>query len=291
MLTRFRVFLGLRSTFRLDLPKSFQKKSQSRNVTTPVKIALQILPLFFIGLLSGLANETKPAESRTWKNASGNRTIEARFMSRDSSSITLLRSDQQVLTFDISHLHQDEQDFLDREHPYTPQGDEPEPQGDAFGPLQFGDSRKEVEQKLLDSPLVKTKANDGLFGRTGLNGIFETTEKIGNLSCYLYFGWTDNGGLNEVTLRTKALPQSVYATELYQTWEDLLTLLGKLYGKPTSQAPYPQTSELQDGLLLSSHLWRTSDGHSVLLGTGQEQKDYNVNVRFTTKRVQPIVIP
>lgn len=254
-------------------------------------IVKTILALFIFSAFSSFADEQTPAESRAWKNASGEQSINARFISRDSSYITLLRDDQQVLTFAISKLHQDDQLFLNNEHPFQPDDTVVEPVGDAFGPLAFGDNRKTVEEKLLASPLVTTKANEGLFGRTGLNGIFETTEKIGDLSCYLYFNWTTNGGLSEVTLRTKSLPSSAYTTDLHQTWQDLASLLGKLYGKAVSQTTYPKRNELQDGSILSSHLWRTDDGHSVLLGTGQEIETYNVNVRFTTQRVQPVRVP
>lgn len=230
-------------------------------------------------------------EVRSWKSSDGTKTLRADFLSRDEATVTLRRTDGRVLTFAIEKLHQSEQDFLEKKYPYSPPEGEKEPVGDAFGPLRFGDSRNEVEEKLLASSIVKTDVDKTLFGRTGLNGIFETSQTIGGLSCFLYFDWNKSGNLQEVTLRTKALAKSSYSTKLHGTWNELIALLNKLYGKPISTSPYPEQKELQDGLMLASHLWRTSDGYSVLLGPGQQQSNYNVSVRFTTKRIQPVVIP
>ena len=231
------------------------------------------------------------ADGRSWKNTDGTKSIQADFLSRDANSVTLRRSDGRVLTISIDKLHPGEKTFLDTNHPFQPSEVDEEPEGDAFGPLRFGDTRAEVEEKLSKSSIVKTDIDSGLFGRTGLNGVFETTETIGGLHCFLYFEWTHSGTLQEVTLRTKALDASSYRHKLEATWSDLIMLLNKLYGNPVSKAPFPERKELQDGLMLASHLWRTSDGFSVLLGPGQEQSNYNVSVRFTTKRIQPVPLP
>lgn len=231
------------------------------------------------------------AEVRSWKSSDGTKTLKADFLARDESTVTLRRTDGRVLSFSIDKLHQDEQTYLNKNHPYVADDEQEEPVGDAFGPLRFGDSRTEVEEKLLASKVVKTDVNETLFGRTGLNGIFETSQTIGGLPCFLYFDWNKSGNLQEVTLQTKPLAITSYTTKLHATWNELITLLNKLYGKPVSVSPYPEQKELQDGLMLASHLWRTSDGYSILLGTGQERSNYNVSVRFTTKRIQPVVIP
>lgn len=250
-----------------------------------------IFPLALALLTFALSTLSLTAEQREWKSSDGAKTIEASFLSRDRDAVTLRRPDNRLLTFAIQKLHLDDQHYLEKNHPYQAPPEESEPVGDAFGPLRFGDTRKEVEAKLLESSIVKTAVNDDLFGRTGLNGVFETTQTIGGLPCFLYFDWSGSGGLQEVTLRTKALPGESYNGKLRATWAELITLLGKLYGKTLSDAPYPERKELQDGLMLSSHLWRTSDGYSVLLGAGQELGGYSVSVRFTTKRINPIVIP
>lgn len=259
---------------------------------TVVRQVTSLISTFLVALTLLLSSLSLAAEQRAWKSSDGTQTLQATFLSRDETSVTLRRSDNRVLTFAISKLHRDDQSYLEKNHPYkAPDGKEAEPEGDAFGPLRFGDTRKEVEAKLLESSIVKTAVNDDLFGRTGLNGVFETTQTIGGLPCFLYFDWSGSGGLQEVTLRTKALSGESYDGKLRATWTELISLLGKLYGKTLSDAPYPERKELQDGLMLSSHLWRTSDGYSVLLGAGQELSEYCVSVRFTTKHINPIVIP
>ncbi|GHC66061.1 hypothetical protein GCM10007100_37340 [Roseibacillus persicicus] len=276
----------LPSGFFYPKEKLFPEQFTSLRRYKAVKLSRSLLVLSLFASFS-----VASAEMRPWKSSDGSKTLQANFLSRDETSVTLRRSDGRVLTFSIDKLHKDEQTFLEENHPYqTPEGAK-EPEGDAFGPLKFGDTRNEVEAKLLDSSLVKSNIEAGLFGRTGLNGVFETTETIGGLPCFLYFDWTNSGGLQEVTLRTKDLGAMAYTSKLQATWNELINLLNKLYGKPLSVSPYPEQKELQDGLMLASHLWRTNDGHSVLLGTSQAQSNYTVSVRFTTKRIQPVVIP
>lgn len=232
-------------------------------------------------------------DTRTWKNAEGNKSFEAEFISRNNKIITVRRKGGQIQTFPIQMLHESDQIFLEVNHPLKPESPEKQEEetGDAFGPLRFGDNRSEVEKKLLASPIVKTKVEETLFGRTGLNGVFETTETIGGLPCFLYFDWNSSGKLREVTLRTKEIGESSYNGKLHSTWEELVSLLNKLYGKPLAAGIYPSKTDLQEGLMMGSHLWRTNDGHSILLGTGQERAGYNVSARFTTERINPIATP
>ena len=55
-------------------------------------------------------------------------------------------------------------------------------------------------------------------------------------------------------------------------------------------AHFPKAGELQDGAILGAHLWYTEEGHSVILGTGQEGLRYNVIVRITSERIRPVPI-
>lgn len=228
---------------------------------------------------------------RDWQNSTGTKSLHAEFFSRDDSTVTLRKTDGRILTISLDKLHTDELSFLNKKHPHSPPKEADEPVGDAFGPLRFGDSRNEVEEKLLNSSIVQTKTDKTLFGRTGLNGIFKTTQTIGGQYCFLYFDWNESGNLREVTLRTAGLTGMAYEAKLRATWSEAINLFTKLYGKAISSSSYPKQDELEDGLMLASHLWRTSDGYSVLLGPGQEQSSYNVSVRFTTKRIEPIAIP
>ncbi|MBK1833797.1 hypothetical protein [Roseibacillus ishigakijimensis] len=228
-------------------------------------------------------------QTREWKNTDGSKSIVATFVSRDTETITLKRSTGETLTFPVTRLHESELTYLDDNHPLETGGGTE--QGNAFGPLSFGDSRAEVEEKLLQSSFVKTKVDRGLFGRTGLNGIFETAQSIGDLPCFLYFDWDTAGGLREVTLRTKDEAVGSYRSKLHPTWTELIELLAKLYGNPLSKSPFPEANKLEMGSIIGTHLWRTGEGHSVFLGPARSMDGYNVSVRITTERIEPVPVP
>jgi hypothetical protein len=125
-----------------------------------------------------------------------------------------------------------------------------------------------------------------MIARVGLNGTFKTKQTIGGLHCYLYFDWDGNAKLKEVTLRTKGKSLDAYSGTLRNNWTELIKLLTILHGDAVQGAPYPNSADLQDGLILGSHLWRTEDEHSVLLGTGQDGNLYSVVVRITNERIK-----
>ncbi|MDP0492471.1 MAG: hypothetical protein Q7Q71_15600 [Verrucomicrobiota bacterium JB023] len=230
------------------------------------------------------------AELRNWRSSDGAKTLSAEFISRDDTSITLRNAAGRVLTFSLEKLHVDDKKFIESSYPHRPAVNEAPPAGNAFDTLEFGDDRETVEAKLMESQIVECSVEESFFGRTGLNGVFKTKNTIGGLHCYLYFDWTPGGNLREVTLQTESQQALEYRGRMRSNWGELVDLLNKLYGRPVSEAPYPERKDLQEGLMLASHLWRTDEGHSVLLGTGQEHEGYTVNVRFTTKRLNPIPI-
>lgn len=83
-----------------------------------------------------------------------------------------------------------------------------------------------------------------------LNGIFKTKQTIGGLHCYLYFDWDNNAKLKEVTLRTKGKSLDAYGGTLRNNWSELIKLLTILHGDALQGAPYPNSADLQDGLIL-----------------------------------------
>ena len=196
------------------------------------------------------------------------------------------------MTFSIAKLHADDKAWLKANHP--PKKKEKgakntaaaAPRGAAFDTLEFGDSRKEVVEKLSTSSSVVSSVPAAMIARVGLNGTFKTKQTIGGLHCYLYFDWDDNAKLKEVTLRTKGKSLDAYSGTLRGNWTELINLLTILHGDAVQGAPYPNSADLQDGLILGSHLWRTEDEHSVLLGTGQDGNLYSVVVRITNERIK-----
>lgn len=232
------------------------------------------------------------AEVRTWRNANGALSFEADYISSDGTRVTMKRSsDHRILTFALGKLHADDQAWVAAQTAPPEKGAKKKiPQGAAFGTLEFGDDRRTVEDKLKRSSMVIATVDESLFGRTGLNGVYKTRATIGGLHCHLYFDWTPSGLLREVTLQTQPTDQAKYSTLLKSNWNELIELLGKLHGNPVQQAPYPKREELQDGLLLGSHLWYTEDGHSAILCTGQERDKYLVAVRITSEHIVPTPI-
>lgn len=243
-------------------------------------------------LIISLLTAAPLLSARTWKSANGDRSFEATYLSNDGKLVTLRRSGR-ILTFAIAKLHPDDQEWLRTNHPVNPTDQQPvdgkpappAPKGAAFDSLEFGDTRKEVIEKLGKSQLVESSVPEVMLARVGLNGSFKTKKTIGGLHCHLYFDWDDSGKLKEVTLRTKPQSQTAYSGLLQSNWGEMIKLLTILHGEPEQAAPYPASADLQDGLILGSHLWYTENGHSVLLGTGQEGRDYSIVVRITSDRI------
>jgi hypothetical protein len=128
-------------------------------------------------------------------------------------------------------------------------------------------------------------------GRSGLNGIFRTRRKIGALNAMLYFDWTEDGKLKEITLQTDLLPAGAYKSELEPSWKELAELLDTLHGNPVQKGPFPPKESLADGSFSPSHLWKLETSGSALLGTARDGGKYQVVVRFTQKKIQPVEIP
>lgn len=232
------------------------------------------------------------AEPHPWKSADGIRSIQGEFIKRDATTVTIRGENGKDLTIELSKLHPDEQKWLDLNHAFG--APMPNPVADPaamFDTLTFGDSRETALAKLKASKTVEMTTAETFIGRSGLNGVFRTRQKIGKLSVLLYFDWTETGKLKELTLQTDALPASAYKSALEPGWKEFVELLGTLYGKPVQKGPIPPMESLADGSFSPSHLWTLEGGGSALLGTAREGAKYQVVVRFTRKKVQQVGIP
>ncbi len=224
------------------------------------------------------------AEARTWKNHAG-KTFEAEYVSNDGKRVTL-RGKKRIVTYEIEKLHASDQEWLKENHPFNPEDSPPEiVKGAAFDTLEFGDSKAEVIQKLRKSKIVEGDVQEHLLARTGMSGIYRTKENIGGLRCTLYFEWSRRGTLREVSLRTQPLQEDVYDTDLKKNWNQWIELLTILHGRPRQDGGYPALNDLEDGLMLGSHLWYDEEGHSIILGTGQDGNKYSAIVRITSQRI------
>ena len=245
--------------------------------------------LVLIGSLLHLAVPSH-AQITTWKSHDDQSEFRGTYMSHDDRHVTIRRTDGRVFTFAIEKLHADHQSWLKKQQRDTLEST-PENANAIFDELVFGDTRREVEAKLKASKIVEMAVAETLLGRFGLNGTFRTIHKIGGLHCLLDFGWSTQGKLNEISLRTEPLGATAYESRLKNNWTDLAKLMTNLYGKPVQAADYPGRNDLQNDLMLGSHLWHLDGGGSAMLGSSMQNDQYMIIVRFTPQTIQPVRTP
>ncbi len=260
----------------------------SAHACTPIlsmTLTLQLASCLLIASASNLL-----AAPRAWKSADGQRSTEGELVSRDATSITILRTkDLKQLTIQLEQLDPNDRTWINANHPLA--AAKAPTESAAFDTLAFGDSREAALTKLKASKFVEMTTDATFVGRSGMNGIFRTRRKIGTLNATLYFDWTETGMLKEITLQTDLLPADAYKSELEPSWKELVELLGTLHGKPVQKGPFPQLESLADGSFSPSHLWRLDRRGSALLGTARDGAKYQIVVRFTQKEIQPVEIP
>ena len=235
--------------------------------------------------LSLVAGSRLAAESRSWRSANGNRSFRADFVSSDGTSVVLRRLDRKTVTVALKNLHTRDRDWVREQLNKNEAKAHGGLKGGCFDTLAYGDNRRTVEKKLKASLVASKSLDDRLTGRTGLNGIYQTS--IADEPYELFFHWTGKDELQEVTLRSRAVTQTDYGKTLRKTWTSLISLLKKHHGNPVQTTGYPPQEELQEGDLLGSHLWHTPDKHSILLCTGREGADYLVAIRFRVELIPP----
>ncbi len=246
---------------------------------------------FVIPLILALAAAPAlSAEPRPWKSADGVRSVQGEFVKRDATSVTIRTDAGKELTIELTKLHPDDTKWLDLHHSLNPTAPAQDPTA-FFDNLTFRDTRDSTLAKLKASKIVEMTTNETFIGRSGLNGVFKTRQKIGGLDAFLYFDWTEAGKLKELSLQTDTRPGAAYKTELEPSWKEMIKLLDTLYGKPVQNGPLPPPNTLADGSFAPSHLWLLEGGGSALLGTAREGEKYQLVVRFTQKKVGVVEIP
>lgn len=226
---------------------------------------------------------------RLWRNAAGTSSFEGTFLSREGTQVSIRRVDGTEFELELGALHADDRHWV--ENRSKPPSAPAPPAHAVFDTLCFGDSRQQVEDKLKESAMVELAVKENFLGRMGLNDSFKTRKDIGGLRCLLAFDWSPAGKLREVTLHTDALEPASYNGRLKDTWKELAKLMTTLHGKPLQAADYPKSKQLQDGMFLSSHLWRLPGGGSALLGPSRKGDKFAMAVRFTTEKIEPVRIP
>jgi hypothetical protein len=238
-------------------------------------------PLVFLITLAVVSGAF--AQTRPWKNTDGTRTVQGEFIKRDTTRVTIKTDAGKELIIELSKLHADDHRWLESHHSLNPT---PPPQDPTafFDNLTFRDTRETTEAKLKASKLVEMTTDSVFIGRSGLNGVFRTRQKIGTLDGFLYFDWTEAGRLKELNLQTESRPNTAYKSELEPSWKQLVELLTTLYGKPAQKGPLPSMASLTDGTFSPSHLWNIDTGGCALLGTAREGSKFQVVVRFSERK-------
>lgn len=243
---------------------------------------MRSLPVLLLVCLAPLAQ----AAPRVWTSSDGQRRFEADFVKQEGGVVTLRRSNGTLVSVEVARLHADDQKWLQQNQPAAAKQTLPVSTG-VFDTLNFGDSHADVQKKLMASQVVATELDERFFGRTGLNGIFKTRKPFGGLRASLFFGWDESNCLNEVALHTDGVPLDQYQTTLKQCRELYIAELVKLYGQPVQGLGMQAAEQLEEGSILSTHLWNIPTGGSILVGTGKEKGQYLVIIRFTQQPIQP----
>jgi hypothetical protein len=249
-----------------------------------------MLPRIILACLI-LASLPLQAAPREWKSANGSRSIIGEFVKRDATSVTIRRADQKEVTIAFIQLHPEERFWTDANHPIAKTGgDIPQNKNTVFDELCFGDKRAEVLEKLKASQIVELTVAETFLGRTGLNDVFRTRKKIGGLTASLFFDWTEDGGLKEITLQTPEVPAGKFNEQLKPSWEEFIKLLTNLHGKPVTSSSGLDLASVPDGGMLPTHLWKLQGTGTAMLGASRDGAHFHVVVRFTRKEVQPVEI-
>ncbi len=261
----------------------------------PPAVHAMNIRLALISLLAAASVQTLFAETRTWKSSDGVRTVQGEFVKRDANSVTIRNNGDKSLIIGFSDLHPDDIKWLDANHPLTkPVSPVAKPAPAAagfFDTLTFDDTRETALAKLKVSKIVEMTVDETFIGRSGINGVFRSRQKVGALTTSLYFDWSDTGKLQELNVQTEPLPNSSYKTQLEPCWTEFIELLSTLYGKPLQKGSLPSMASLSDGMFAPSHVWNIESGGCAMLGTAREGNKYQVVVRFTQKKPQLIEMP
>jgi hypothetical protein len=256
-------------------------------VTMPTPFAMRFLLLTL--LIPTIGSSMLHAETRVWKSKDGDQSFSGEYISHDEKQVTIRKSDSRLFKLDLARLNESDKAWLAAKMQPPVKNEEPKPaRGDVFDTLTFGDSYKTVMGKLQTSKMVEASMDEIYLGRTGLNGTYRTRKKIGGFHYDLYFGWAEDGSLDEVFLQTPSLSLESYEGPLQASWGKLIELLTILHGNPIQAGSFPSADALKEGLFLPSHLWQLKDGGSALLGTSMQSKKFMIVVRFTQKRIDPV---
>lgn len=226
--------------------------------------------------------------SRTWKNPDASKTFEAQFVKREVDAVTVLLANKKEITFGVDKLHEDDRLWLKENHPSEKEIQEAENApvpGAVFDKLKFGDSQESVKKKLKISKIVTAGLSDTFVGRTGLNGVYRMVKPIGNVDCFLFFGWDERDRLTDITVSSQEKKAEEYQALLKPCWEEMQKFMISLYGKPMQEKSFPDIEKLIPEQMVTTHYWKLEQGGTAVLGTALVGGLYQVAIQFNTEEL------
>ncbi len=240
----------------------------------------QLSLLCFILLIAPLLAD--PSLTREWRSRDGSRSFRGTYLRSDADQVVIKKGSEEF-TFTISKLHPDDQGFIRRFE--NAKGEAylraPKP---IFDTLHFGDSYRQVLDKLRASEVVVSHVGNGIFDTmAGISGKFKTQHTIGGLQCFLHFYWgagtrTEMGTMKALTgleLRTTSVTAAEVPTSLMASWSELVQLFQIIHGAPRFAAPtYPTAAQIAagQGAPTITHRWDLAGG-AITLGPALDSKD------------------
>lgn len=158
--------------------------------------------------------------------------------------------------------------------------------GGIYETLEYGDTKEVVTNKLKQCERIENTAPDTMFGNVALNGSFLVKKELSGLRFALFFNWDDDGGLNEITLRSTGVEEQQFSEKLKPAFKQAGALIKEVYGNPVASNAMPSSSDIDEGVIINSHLWHVGGG-SLLMGVAQQEGKYQLSIRFTQKLIEP----
>ena len=210
------------------------------------------------------------ARAARWRSADGGRSIQGEFVKRDATERHHPPlGPQREVTIPLDKLHPDDRAWLNANHPL------PRIRCPTRQPLSSTNSHSATTARRSwknsrpasssKSPLPET-----FFGRTGLNGVFRTRKKSADSTPSLYFDWTENGGLKEITLQTPSLPASDLDARLTPVGRNSSTSSPPSTASPSTHNDKLDIAPIPDGSMTGTHLWKLENRGTAMLGAARD---------------------